>query len=337
MKKKRGISLIVLIVTIIVMIVIAGAIIISLTQTNIIDQAESAKDKYNLSQVKESVELERYNALLSRYDTAENVNISVKELLGLTDTDAMNIISAVTMPENIQTGKYYRLDVTRYGLVDTGAIENNTIKGIYVINDNYDIYYVIEGTISEIEREINDARVIEIITPLVLNSNAPNEEELQALKEEFHIETEVNTFLDLAFTFQLESSGDKICMYVYPKDRMYIYNGEKIIYADKTVVSEEYQYASVIAKARNEIKDIFKEKTATELMGQYSTSELATYVVNNTDYIKEVEFIYSDDAIGIEKLVIEVNEVDFDICDMNSVIIVANDGIYADIAIGAGN
>ena len=151
MKKTKGISLIVLVITIIVMIIIAGAIILSLSNTNVIDQAEQAKDKYNLSQLKEAVNLDRTNALLTRYNTTEGVNISVKELLGLTDSDAMNVASTNTMPANMPTGKYYKLDVTKYGMQSAGTVEDNTIKGAYVINDNYDIYYVVEGTTSEVD------------------------------------------------------------------------------------------------------------------------------------------------------------------------------------------
>jgi len=44
---KKGISLIVLVITIIVMIIIAGAIIISLSQNNIVTQATTARDKAN--------------------------------------------------------------------------------------------------------------------------------------------------------------------------------------------------------------------------------------------------------------------------------------------------
>ena len=57
MKEKKGISLIVLIVTIIVMIIIAGAVIISLTETNVIDQAELAVEKHNMSEIKSAVSL----------------------------------------------------------------------------------------------------------------------------------------------------------------------------------------------------------------------------------------------------------------------------------------
>ena len=65
MKEKKGISLIVLIVTIIVMIIIAGAVIISLTETNIIDQAETAVEKHNISELKSAANMAYANWLLS--------------------------------------------------------------------------------------------------------------------------------------------------------------------------------------------------------------------------------------------------------------------------------
>ena len=46
---KKGISLIVLVITIIVMIIIAGAIIISLSQNNIVTEANTAKTQSNLA------------------------------------------------------------------------------------------------------------------------------------------------------------------------------------------------------------------------------------------------------------------------------------------------
>lgn len=49
---KKGISLIVLVITIIVMIIIASAIIMSLTTNNIMDQAEDAVSKSNRAEVK---------------------------------------------------------------------------------------------------------------------------------------------------------------------------------------------------------------------------------------------------------------------------------------------
>lgn len=52
---KKGISLIVLVITIIVMIIIAGAIIISLSSTDIINKTNTAVDKTNDSDIKSTL------------------------------------------------------------------------------------------------------------------------------------------------------------------------------------------------------------------------------------------------------------------------------------------
>ena len=71
MKQKKGISLIVLIITIIIMIIISGAIILTLTETNIIDQAETAVNKYNETELKQRVGLVFTEAQMAKYTDLE--------------------------------------------------------------------------------------------------------------------------------------------------------------------------------------------------------------------------------------------------------------------------
>lgn len=54
---KKGISLIVLVITIIVMIIIAGAIIISLNSTNILSKADEAVDKTDVGAINDKLAL----------------------------------------------------------------------------------------------------------------------------------------------------------------------------------------------------------------------------------------------------------------------------------------
>ncbi len=51
MKNKKAVSLIVLVITIIVMIILAGTIILSLNNSGIIEKAQSAVDETNLKEV----------------------------------------------------------------------------------------------------------------------------------------------------------------------------------------------------------------------------------------------------------------------------------------------
>jgi len=64
-KRLKGISLIVLVITIIIMIVLAGAIILSLNSSNIIGKASEAKTKVDMATVKEQIEFAKGEALLN--------------------------------------------------------------------------------------------------------------------------------------------------------------------------------------------------------------------------------------------------------------------------------
>ena len=118
MKEKKGISLIVLIVTIIVMIIIAGAIIISLTETNVIDQAEVAVEKHNLSELKSASSLAYANWLLSD-----------KTL------DSQNYIRDELIRQKIATWD----DFSKYYITETGGIEEIDQEAFIFIVDIKDV------------------------------------------------------------------------------------------------------------------------------------------------------------------------------------------------------
>ena len=75
MNKRKGISLIVLVITILVMIILAGVVVVSLSKNNPIDRAKEAVGITNLSSLKE--ELEMYK--LNKVSNGENPNISLNK------------------------------------------------------------------------------------------------------------------------------------------------------------------------------------------------------------------------------------------------------------------
>ena len=62
--KGNGISLIVLVITIIIMIILAGAIILSLNSSEVIDKANNATEDTNIANVKEIVSMAQAEWLL---------------------------------------------------------------------------------------------------------------------------------------------------------------------------------------------------------------------------------------------------------------------------------
>lgn len=124
-KKQKGISLVVLVITIIVMIIIAGAIILSLSDTNIFDMAENAVSKHNEGVKKEEDMFADANSMLSTYLNIESSSIA-------------NIQNKVLSYEKntIVTDEYNNKFIVPAGFMITNDAEN-VVEGI-VIEDATD-------------------------------------------------------------------------------------------------------------------------------------------------------------------------------------------------------
>ena len=243
MKINKGVSLIVLVIIIIVMIIIAGAIIISLTNTNVIDQAENAATSYRVAQLKENLNAEIQNTLFAKYGTTENVSISIQEILNIAPEEeeevAINIATANSIPANMPAGKYYEIDGNRYAtrtrentrdmLLASRAIgrDGKIVTNTYLVNENFDVYYVISGTIAEPVLEINDEKVTELLEQLD-NPAEAEPEQVIALKKELHLEHIAgNRFKDIGFTM-IDENYEKNYVYFPERDRMYLVEGEEV-------------------------------------------------------------------------------------------------------------
>ena len=91
-ENKLGISLIVLVITILVMIILAGVVVVSLQKNNPIEKAKTAKDTSNLSALKEELELYKTNELMQGNKDANNISF--------TETEVKDILKNI--PENLK-------------------------------------------------------------------------------------------------------------------------------------------------------------------------------------------------------------------------------------------
>ena len=133
--KNKGISLIVLVITIIVMIVLSGAIILTLSNNGIIDKASGAVDKTNEATVKELAELGWAEAYMKGAKTIADYELSVKEKLEKNKIDISE----------------YAIKVTKSGVkVVRGWIQDGlTVKKgntVLTIGDDFNYDETAEGT-----------------------------------------------------------------------------------------------------------------------------------------------------------------------------------------------
>ena len=125
MNNKKGISLIVLVITILVMIILAGVVIVSLQNDNPVDKAKEAKAKSNEANLRQAVV--QYVANLKLKDTTDPA--------GNVGSEYDIALSAIFKgKQNTETGKFepesgkYILDNSKAGSV-LGVGDINTLFG----------------------------------------------------------------------------------------------------------------------------------------------------------------------------------------------------------------
>ena len=74
MKKQRGITLVALLITIVVLVILAGISIASIQNNNIIGQADSAATQFKEEQKSENTFIASYDSILEKYNNNNNKN-----------------------------------------------------------------------------------------------------------------------------------------------------------------------------------------------------------------------------------------------------------------------
>ena len=122
--KERGITLIALVITIIVLLILAGVALAALTgDSGILNNAESAKGKTNLANAKEQVALAAQGALTKGYNqgvgtiTRDNLKNELDNIVGEINKDYT--LSEGESPWIVKVGNYETL------VYATGKVEKN--------------------------------------------------------------------------------------------------------------------------------------------------------------------------------------------------------------------
>ena len=122
MKIKQGISLIVLVITIIVMLILAGAIILTLNNSGIIDRASNAVEETNLATIKELTQMAWADAYASGERTAEGLKAAVDKALADNKVDTSKYVIKVTTKGVEVVSKLYKDPALNHsGVIPAGA------------------------------------------------------------------------------------------------------------------------------------------------------------------------------------------------------------------------
>lgn len=335
---KTGISLVALVVTIVVLIIMSGAVILSFNKTNILDQAEFAAERQKVAFLQEKITMEKQNEMLSRFETThsnvatQNKTVTVQELLNVTEEDALNIVEANSIPANMPAGTYYELDSNRYSsrlrnqrtnlaLLSRGIDrENDLVSDTYVVSENFVVYYIIDGKTGAPTQEINDNKVVELLMN-IMQTDGPTSPEAQnyakQLKETLFITNiESNNLFDFMVTLY-DENDNQMLFYFYTIDRMYVFNsdGTSLVYIDKENKTSTYEYAQKAAQVLKELKILCIGKTKTELLEKYNNGTLNSYVLENCQNITYIEI---NSNLYIENLNFIINNIEYDFDNANT-------------------
>ena len=151
-RNKRGISLIVLVITIIVMIILAGAVIISLGNAGIIGKAQEAVDANNLKQVQQLAALawsEAYIDImeeeLTEAEKLAKLTTAVDEALEENDVNAdLYDIEVTTSGVSVKKKADSTLGSLITGAADYGKTVDYTVTVDGTAYKNWQVYYANE-------------------------------------------------------------------------------------------------------------------------------------------------------------------------------------------------
>lgn len=138
-KTKKGISMIVLVITIVVMIILAGAVILTLTNTGIIGKANLAKVETDLSALKDEVKVKRGERELKDQDIKGTYKLSEWGITNSTYEDRVVIAAGELRVRNTGSDDEIEKAATELGIIlktDSTVLPNT--KGENIVN--YRIY-----------------------------------------------------------------------------------------------------------------------------------------------------------------------------------------------------
>ena len=123
MQKKKGISLIVLVITIIVMIILAASVVITLSNTGIINKANQAVQLTDEKQVQDLASLIWADAYMDSAKRDDIVNVVMQELAkqGITDENWNIVVNDKGVTITSKKYSNQSTDPTKFGLYKTGS------------------------------------------------------------------------------------------------------------------------------------------------------------------------------------------------------------------------
>lgn len=231
--KENGITLVALVVTIIILLILAGVAISNLLGENgLIKQAKVGKEKYAISEAKEKIELEITNLQVEQQSKGEGLT---KEILTKINNEDIDVRDTSNFPVEVICGKYK-----------------------FEVDNNFQVKYIGEadGTVIKYTTEPDDYTnqsnvkvLLKISNPKGIKSiKKPGEDESEIVQNQTKIETD----------FSVSKNGHYIIEVIDAEDK----EVKKDIYIDLIDTLAPEEFTPEIQKNENSITVIENGKDA---------------------------------------------------------------------------
>ena len=249
---KKGISLVALVVTIIVLIILSATVVLTMVDDSIFDKANTAVEEQNRKEVFSEVQREVLNVQTENIGLAVGEEFAQKLQTNLNNRYATSNSTAIYDEAKDIIDIVFKLNQKEYGL---------TLNNKYQLNI---------GTTGNLEA-INDDKVIEILLMYINNEWEMSEAQLLQLKKELGIENVKADIPEQISILVSDESLGQTGIYFPDCNRVYSINiGENISFA---YVSEEeapalYDWGKKINQIVTEFETAFVGKLTVEEIQQ---------------------------------------------------------------------
>ena len=259
--KENAITLVALVITIVILLILAGIAISNLLGENgLIKQAKVGKEKYAISEAKEKIELEITNLQVEQQAKGE---LLTKEILSKINNDDIDVRDTSNFPVEVICGKYkFEVDnvfqVKYIGEADGTVIKYTTEPDDYTNQSNVKV-------------------LLKISNPKGIKSiKKPGEKESEIVKNQTKIETDFSVSKNGHYTIEVIDAEDK--------------EVKKDIYIDLIDTLSPEEFTPEVQKNENSITVIEngKDADATEESSKSGIDHYEYYIIDSSD--KETKY-----------------------------------------------
>lgn len=258
--ENKGITLIALIITIIVMLILVGVTVNIALNGGLFDVTKKATIKQEIAIMQEVIDIEIVNLTAKNIEEGKDLEVSAKDIITaceMTSSKSITLGTEVKYISNVNIapqGICYILEPSKLNVNTTrgnGSKEDGTTSDLFIIDSNKKIYYILEAQITQV-------KILSSLEKYILGNTGDGKNIAEIMDDSKKFIDDPDTEVDESkyqnlLTFMSETSGDGYISTTYMNDGNNIYKFNYLEGYDgtrKTIESSGLKIVDVLETAR---------------------------------------------------------------------------------------